>query len=89
MQIFFIIIKNTKEKKIYRIFKSSKFVKDKYKEDLESVVTKYKEKGYRDARILHDSITYDKKKNTLAIKVDVEDNVMYFCIILIYYICTF
>ncbi|MCD0472805.1 outer membrane protein assembly factor BamA [Flavobacterium sp. EDS] len=71
-------MKDTKQKNPIRIFKASKFIKDKYKADLDKVIASYKEKGYRDARILHDSITYDKKKNTLAIKVDVEEGNKYY-----------
>ena len=39
-------IKNTKTKKIYRFWKASKYIKEKYKEDLKNVVEKYKEKGF-------------------------------------------
>lgn len=70
--------KNTKEKKIYRIFKASKFVKDKYKEDLESVVTKYKEKGYRDARVVSENVVYDKEKNKITIDVNIEEGKKYY-----------
>ena len=70
--------KNTKQKNVLRIFKSSKFIKEKYKEDLDNVVTKYKEKGHRDARIIYDSVSYDKKNNTIAIKVKVEEGRKYY-----------
>ena len=70
--------KNTKEKKIYRIFKSSKFIKEKYKEDLNSLVTKYKEKGYRDARIVSESVVYNKEKNKIEIDVNVEEGRKYY-----------
>jgi outer membrane protein insertion porin family len=70
--------KNTKEKKIYRIFKASKFVKDKYKEDLESVVTKYKEKGYRDARVVSENVVYYKEKNKINIDVNIEEGRKYY-----------
>jgi outer membrane protein insertion porin family len=36
--------------------------KAKYKTDLEKVIASYKEKGYRDARIVSDSINYNKEK---------------------------
>ncbi len=70
--------KNTKQKNVLRIFKSSKFIKEKYKEDLDNVVTKYKEKGHRDARIIYDSVSYNKKNNTIAIKVKVEEGRKYY-----------
>jgi outer membrane protein insertion porin family len=70
--------KNTKEKKIYRIFKSSKFIKEKYKEDLNSLVTKYKEKGYRDARVVSESVVYNKEKNKIDIDVNLEEGRKYY-----------
>ena len=39
-------MKNTKQINRLRIFKASKFIDAKYKEDLVSIVEKYKEKGY-------------------------------------------
>ncbi len=71
-------MKDTKQKKVFRIFKSSKFIKDKYKADLEKVVAKYKEKGYRDARIITDSVTYNKDKKGLDIKVQLEEGNKYY-----------
>ena len=71
-------MKDTKEKSIFRILKASKFIKAKYKTDLEKVIASYKEKGYRDARILSDSITYLKDKNALSIKINVEEGNKYY-----------
>lgn len=71
-------MKETKQKKFTRILKASKFIKDKYKTDLEKVVSAYKEKGYRDARILSDSVTFDKEKNALSIKINVEEGNKYY-----------
>jgi len=71
-------MKNTKQKNPLRIFKASKFIKDKYQEDLESIVSKYKEKGYRDARIVSDSVTFDKKSNKLSIKINLEEGNKYY-----------
>jgi outer membrane protein insertion porin family len=71
-------MKDTKEKSLFRILKASKFIKSKYKTDLEKVIASYKEKGYRDARILSDSITYNKDKNALSIKINVEEGNKYY-----------
>lgn len=71
-------MKDTKQKNFLRILKASKFIKDKYKADLESVIAKYKEKGYRDARIISDSVKYNKAKNTLAINVNIEEGRKYY-----------
>lgn len=70
--------KNTKEKRSYRVFKASKFVKDKYKEDLGTLVTNYKEKGYRDARVVSESVVYDKETNKINIDVNIEEGQKYY-----------
>ncbi len=69
-------MKNTKQQNPIRIFKASKFVKDKYKEDLTSIINKYKEKGYRDARVTYDSVYIDKNK--LAVNIKVEEGKKYY-----------
>lgn len=61
-----------------RIFKSSKYVADKYKEDLNSIIDKYKEKGYRDARVIKDSVVYDPKSNTVSIAIGLEEGRKYY-----------
>ncbi len=71
-------MKSTKEKNFLRFFKTSKFIREKYKADLVKVVDKYKEKGYRDARILSDSVVFDKKANNLAINIKVEEGRKYY-----------
>jgi outer membrane protein insertion porin family len=74
-------MKNTKVKGFLnplRILKSSKFIADKYKEDLTAVVDKYKESGYRDARILSDTVAYNPKKNTVAINIEIEEGRKYY-----------
>lgn len=71
-------MKDTKQKNFLRILKKSKFIPEKYKADLEKVVATYKEKGYRDARIIYDSVTYNKEKNMLAIKINMEEGNKYY-----------
>jgi outer membrane protein insertion porin family len=71
-------MKDTKQKNFFRILKASKFIKAKYKTDLEKVIASYKEKGYRDARILSDTITYLKDENALSIKINVEEGNKYY-----------
>ena len=70
-------MKNTKQINPIRIFKSSKFIKDKYKEDLVSIIDKYKESGYRDARIVSDSVFLNEKKNKLLINIKLEEGKKY------------
>lgn len=63
-------MKNTKKINRLRILKRSKFIDSAYQKDLSSVVDKYKENGYRDARIISDSlITNNDKTISLLIKV--------------------
>ena len=60
-------MKNTKTKKFYRLFKRSKYVPEDFKEDLLSIVDKYKENGYRDARIVSDTIENDNESIDISI----------------------
>ncbi len=69
---------NTKEKNVLRIFKKSKYIKEKYKEDLAKIVEKYKEKGYRDARVVSDTVTYSKESNQISIKINLEEGRKYY-----------
>ncbi len=71
-------MKNTKVVNPIRIFKASKFIKDKYKDDLNSIVSKYKEKGHRDARIVSDSVWYNSDKEKLAINIKIEEGRKYY-----------
>ncbi|UUV20351.1 BamA/OMP85 family outer membrane protein [Paenimyroides aestuarii] len=61
-----------------RIFKPSKFIENEYKNDLANIINAYKEKGYRDARIISEKATYDAKKNTVAIDIDLEEGKKYY-----------
>jgi outer membrane protein insertion porin family len=61
-----------------RLFTPSKFIQDKYKEDLANIVKKYKEKGYRDARVTSDTVTFDAKRNMVDIVVNVEEGRKYY-----------
>lgn len=64
-------LKETKEKRWYKIFTSSKFIADQFREDKKRVIEKYTEKGYRDARITSDTVyRYDAKHVNINIKVE-------------------
>ncbi|NNK40796.1 MAG: outer membrane protein assembly factor BamA, partial [Winogradskyella sp.] len=69
-------MKNTKKKNPIRFLKRSKYIEEEYKEDLVSVIDKYKENGYRDARILSDSIIYNDDK-TISLSIDLEEGDKY------------
>ena len=51
-------MKKTKAKKIYNFFNSKKFNEKEYPNDKLNMISKFNEAGYRDARILKDSIYY-------------------------------
>ncbi|MGB5819628.1 MAG: POTRA domain-containing protein [Saonia sp.] len=70
-------LKNTKKKKIYRFWKKSKYIADDYKEDLSSLADKYAENGYRDARVLSDTIIA-VDENNIEIKINVEEGNKYY-----------
>lgn len=70
-------MKNTKQINRIRIFKASKFIKDKYKEDLTTIIDNYKERGYRDARIVQDSVFLNATKSKIAITIKVEEGRKY------------
>ena len=69
-------MKNTKRKKFYRIFKRSKYIPEDFEEDLSSVIDKYKERGYRDARIISDSI-YDENKKEINVEISLTEGEKY------------
>jgi outer membrane protein insertion porin family len=69
---------DTKERNPIRVFKASKFIKEKYKADLVKIIDKYKEKGFRDARIVSDSVIFNKAKNDLTINVNIEEGNKYY-----------
>lgn len=70
-------MKDTKIKHWYRIFKTSRFIEDKYKDDKKKLIAKMNEHGYRDAIILKDSI-YPTGKKTIGIKLWVDHGQKYY-----------
>lgn len=63
-------LKKTKQIASGRFWKRSKYVKKNYQEDLTSLLEFYKENGYRDARIISDTITQEGKDIALNIKLE-------------------
>lgn len=68
---------NTKRKNFLRFWKRSKFIKEKYEEDKESIIDEYKSKGYRDARIVSDSITR-VDEDDIKIDINLEEGDKYY-----------
>ncbi|WP_296317189.1 outer membrane protein assembly factor BamA [Winogradskyella sp. UBA3174] len=71
-------MKSTKQKSLspLRILKRSKYIDEDFQTDLVSIVDFYKENGFRDARIVSDSIIYIDNK-TISLDVKVEEGEKY------------
>ncbi|MDO5396220.1 MAG: POTRA domain-containing protein [Bacteroidales bacterium] len=71
-------MKKTNEKgNILNIFRQKKFVESDYQDDLNRIIQKYNEEGYRDAKILSDSVVpYDDK--TVDVYITVEEGKKYY-----------
>lgn len=70
-------MKKTKSNKIYNFFHSKKFDEKEYLNDKKTVVDAFNEAGYRDARLVKDSIYY-VKPNRLAIDMTFEEGDQYY-----------
>jgi outer membrane protein insertion porin family len=66
------VIKKTNEgSNIWKIFSQKKFVETDYQADKDLIIDKYNELGYRDAKILSDSVVpYDEKKVDVYINLE-------------------
>ena len=65
------IMKKTNEKgKLVNLFRTKKFIDEKYEEDKQHIIDKYNELGYRDAQIVVDSVSpYDDKSVNIYMKL--------------------
>ena len=70
-------MKETKRKTWYNIFKSSKYIQDNFDDDLDNIIVKYNELGYRDARIVKDSL-YPNDDGTVGLIIGIEEGKQYF-----------
>ncbi len=64
-------------RKDWNIFKSAKFVAASYEDDKENIITYYNEKGYRDAKIVSDSI-YNVNEKRIGINIKVYEGPKYY-----------
>ena len=66
------VIKKTNEgSNIWKLFSQKKFVESDYHDDLNRIIEKYNELGYRDAKILSDSVVpYDENKVDVFINLE-------------------
>ena len=69
-------LKKTKLELPGRFWKRSKYIEANFDEDLKSLIDFYKEKGYRDARIVSDTVKIDKNK--IDINIALQEGRKYF-----------
>ena len=70
-------LKKTKKKFLGRFWKESKLIPDDFETDKENLISYYKEKGYRDARITYDTIIKNDEE-TIDIVLDIDEGNQYY-----------
>jgi len=70
-------LKKTKKKFPLRFWKKSKFIEEDYNEGKQNLLDFYKEKGYRDARIIKDTILINDN-NSISINFEMEEGNRYY-----------
>ena len=70
-------MKKTNQKGLMNFFRTKKFVKELYEKDLVALVDKYNEKGYRDAKVVEETVTRNED-NTVDIDIDIFEGNQYF-----------
>lgn len=71
------IMKNTKQKSALRFWKRSKYVPSEFQEDMKTLAEAYNKEGFRDFRVLGDSV-YKVDEKTIGIKVNVYEGDPYY-----------
>ncbi len=69
-------LKETKRVLWWNPFRGAKYIENKYQEDLASLIAFYNEKGYRDARVLWDSV-YTISEKRVGIRIGLEEGAQY------------
>ncbi|MCG8411658.1 MAG: outer membrane protein assembly factor BamA [Bacteroidales bacterium] len=64
-------------KKDWNIFKGSKFIEKDFKEDKSNIISAYYKKGYRDAKIIKDSV-YSINNKRIGIYMEIDEGDQYF-----------
>lgn len=70
-------MKNTKRKNPLRFYKRSKYTEEGFTEDKANIIKKYKTNGFRDARIINDTLIIKDEKN-VALNIEVEEGNKYY-----------
>ena len=70
-------MEETKERGVKNIFKSSKLRRSEYESDKRGVISAFNEAGYRDARIVKDSI-YSVQEGLINVEIWVDEGIKYY-----------
>ena len=70
-------MKDTKRKRWWNVFNTGKLIEDDYEKDKEKIIDRYKDKGFRDARIAKDSI-YRISKTRYAVDIYIDEGKKYY-----------
>ena len=70
-------LKKTKSKFPLRFWKKSKYIEEEFIGDKDNLMEFFKEKGYRDARIIKDTLVLNED-NTLSINFDIDEGNRYY-----------
>ena len=71
------VMKETKKKTWYNLFKTSKYIQDNFDDDLDNIIIKYNELGYRDAQIVKDSL-YRNEDGSVGLIIGIDEGHQYF-----------
>ncbi len=70
------LMKDTKQKRFYQVFKSAKYLESNYEKDKQAVLAKYYQKGYRDAKIVWDTVRR-VSDNRVVIEMRIDEGHIY------------
>ncbi|MBN2779371.1 MAG: outer membrane protein assembly factor BamA [Bacteroidales bacterium] len=70
-------MKETKRKRWYNIFKPSKLISKEYETDKKNIVSKYNELGFRDAKIIYDSVAV-LEDNMIDVYIGIDEGKKYY-----------
>ncbi len=71
------LMENTRERSLWFIFSSSKFIREDFEEDKQNIIVRYNELGKRDATIAKDSV-YFVADNRIKIDLHIEEGPTYY-----------
>ena len=73
------LMKKTNEKgKLREFFRTKKYVSDEFQKDMDNILERYGEMGYRDAYIVYDSVSSNPMDNTVDIWLKIEEGEKYY-----------